>query len=94
MDRYFEGDTFSVTEVSAALAMNVQEASIVPVCMGSPINLRGVSNLLDDICGYYEEFLQREYDLPGLTYWAEQKSRGASEAELRRGFEESEELQN
>ena len=33
MDRYFEGDTFSVTEVSAALAMNVQEASIVPVCM-------------------------------------------------------------
>lgn len=33
--------------------MNVQEASIVPVCMGSPINLRGVSNLLDDICGYF-----------------------------------------
>ena len=53
MDRYFEGDTFSVTEVSAALAMNVQEASIVPVCMGSPINLRGVSNLLDDICGIF-----------------------------------------
>ena len=34
MDRYFEGDTFSVTEVSAALAMNVQEASIVPVWHG------------------------------------------------------------
>ena len=51
MDRYFEGDEFSVTEVSAALAANVQDASIVPVCMGSPINLRGVSNLLDDICG-------------------------------------------
>ena len=45
MDRYFEGDTFSITEVSAALAMNVQEASIVPVCMGSPINLRGVSTV-------------------------------------------------
>ncbi|MBQ0000258.1 MAG: elongation factor G, partial [Clostridiales bacterium] len=53
MDRYFEGDEFSVTEVSAALAMNVQEASIVPVCMGSPVNLRGVSNLLDDIVGYF-----------------------------------------
>ena len=53
MDRYFEGDEFSVTEVSAALAANIQEASIVPVCMGSPINLRGVSNLLDDICGYF-----------------------------------------
>ena len=25
MDRYFEGDTFSVTEVSAALATNVQD---------------------------------------------------------------------
>ena len=60
MDRYFEGDTFSVTEVSAALAMNVQEASIVPVCMGSPINLRGVSNLLDDICGYFPSPNQRE----------------------------------
>lgn len=53
MDRYFEGDEFSVTEVSAALATNVQDASIVPVCMGSPINLCGVSNLLDDICGYF-----------------------------------------
>ena len=53
MDRYFEGDEFSVTEVSAALAMNVQDAAIVPVCMGSPVNLRGVSNLLDDIVGYF-----------------------------------------
>ena len=53
MDRYFEGDEFSVTEVSAALAMNVQDGSIVPVCMGSPVSLRGVSNLLDDICGYF-----------------------------------------
>ena len=53
MDRYFEGDEFSVTEVSAALATNVQDGSIVPVCMGSPVNLRGVSNLLDDICGYF-----------------------------------------
>ena len=53
MDRYFEGDTFSVAEISAAIATNVQDGSIVPVCMGSPVNLRGVSNLLDDICGYF-----------------------------------------
>ena len=53
MDRYFEGDEFSQTEISATLAMNVQEGSIVPVCMGAPVNLRGVSNLLDDICGYF-----------------------------------------
>lgn len=53
MDRYFEGEEFSVTEISAALATNVQECSIVPVCMGSPVNLPGVSNLLDDIIGYF-----------------------------------------
>ncbi len=53
MDRYFEGDEFSVAEVSAALATNVQECGIVPVCMGSPVNLRGAANLLDDICGYF-----------------------------------------
>ncbi len=53
MDRYFEGDTFSVQEVMSALAVNVQEAAIVPVSMGSPVNLRGVSNLLDDICEYF-----------------------------------------
>ena len=55
MDRYFEGDEFSVTEVSAALATNVQDGSIVPVCMGAPVSLRGVSNLLDDICGYFPD---------------------------------------
>ena len=53
MDRYFEGDEFSVAEVSAALATNIQETNIVPVSMGSPINLRGVTNLLNDICGYF-----------------------------------------
>ncbi len=53
MDRYFEGDEFSVTEISAALATNIQDASIVPVCMGAPTELRGVSNLLDDIVGYF-----------------------------------------
>ena len=53
MDRYFGGEEFSVAEISAALAMNVGDGTIVPVCMGSPINLRGVSNLLDDICGYF-----------------------------------------
>ncbi len=46
-------EIFSVAEVSAAIATNVQDGSIVPVCMGSPVNLRGVSNLLDDICGYF-----------------------------------------
>ena len=55
MDRYFGGEEFSVAEISAALAMNVGDGTIVPVCMGSPVNLQGVSNLLDDICGYFPD---------------------------------------
>ena len=43
----------------AALAINVHEGSFVPVCMGSPINLQGVSNLLDDICGYFPSPAER-----------------------------------
>lgn len=53
MDRYFAGEEFSQTEIAAALAANISDGSLVPVCMGSPINLRGVSNLLDDIVGYF-----------------------------------------
>lgn len=53
MDRYFSGEEFSIAEISAALASNVWDGSIVPVCMGSPINLQGVKILLDDICGYF-----------------------------------------
>ena len=55
MDRYFSGDEFSVAEISAALATNIDECAIVPVCMGSPVNLQGVSNLLDDICEYFPD---------------------------------------
>ena len=53
MDRYFAGEAFSVAEVSAALKTNISDGSIVPVCMGSDINIQGVANLLDDICGYF-----------------------------------------
>ncbi len=53
MDRYFAGEAFSVTEVSAALKTNISDGSIIPVCMGSTVNIQGVANLLDDICGYF-----------------------------------------
>ena len=42
MDRYFAGETFSPAEIMAALTMNVDECSIVPVAMGSPVNFQGV----------------------------------------------------
>ena len=60
MDRYFEGDKFSVAEISAALSMCVGDGSLVPVCMGSPVNLQGVKILLDDICGYFPSPNMRE----------------------------------
>lgn len=53
MERYFAGEEFSVAEVSAALKMNISDGSIIPVCMGSTVNVQGVANLLDDICGYF-----------------------------------------
>ena len=60
MDRYFAGEEFSIAEISAALKMNISEGSLVPVCMGSAVNVQGVSNLLDDICGYFQSPDQRE----------------------------------
>lgn len=60
MDRYFGGEEFSVAEISAALAYNVSDGSLVPVCMGSPVNLQGVKILLDDICGYFPDPSKRE----------------------------------
>ncbi len=53
MDRYFGGEEFTIAEICAALATNIADCSIVPVCMGSPVNLQGVSNLMDDIVEYF-----------------------------------------
>lgn len=53
MDRYFSGEEFSVAEIMMALTVNVNEGEIVPVAMGSPVQLQGVSNLLDDIVQYF-----------------------------------------
>ena len=53
MDRYFSGEEFSVAEIMMALTVNVEACDIVPVAMGSPVQLRGVANLLDDIVQYF-----------------------------------------
>ena len=53
MDRYFAGEEFSITEISAAIATNVFDGSIVPVCMGAPNKLYGIDNLLNDIVDYF-----------------------------------------
>ncbi len=53
MDRYFSGEEFSVAEIMMAMTVNVDDCEIVPVAMGAPTELRGVSNLLDDIVQYF-----------------------------------------
>ncbi len=49
MDRYFEGDEFSVEEIRAALRSEVMNCSIVPVDMGSNLYTHGAANLMSDI---------------------------------------------
>ena len=49
MERYFAGDEFSVGEIRAAMKMNVDDGSIVPVSMGSSTELRNIHNLLNDM---------------------------------------------
>ena len=46
MDRYFEGDEFSIEEIRAAMRTEVMDGDIVPVAMGSNVQAQGVANLL------------------------------------------------
>ena len=49
MERYFAGDEFSVGEIRAAMKTNVNDGNIIPVSMGSSIELRNIHNLMNDI---------------------------------------------
>ena len=49
MNRYFEGEEFTEEEIKNALRENVCEGTMVPVTMGSAVELRGVFNLINDI---------------------------------------------
>ena len=53
MERYFEGDEFSVEEIRSAMRTEVMEGDIVPVAMGSNIQAQGVANLLSDIVRFF-----------------------------------------
>ena len=52
MNRYFEGEEFTEEEIKNALRENVCEGTMVPVTMGSAVELRGVFNLINDIIKY------------------------------------------
>ena len=53
MERYFEGDEFSVEEIRSAMRTEVMDGDIVPVAMGSNIQAHGVANLLSDIVRFF-----------------------------------------
>ena len=65
MDRYFSGDEFSVEEIASAISTEVHSCSMVPVSMGAPVNLKGVSNLLDDIVRFFPNPSERK--LSGIS---------------------------
>lgn len=53
MERYFEGDEFSVEEIRSAMRTEVMDGDIVPIAMGSNIQAQGVANLLSDIVRFF-----------------------------------------
>ncbi len=53
MEKYFEGEEFTVQEVSTALRSSVIDCSIVPVLMGSGLNAQGTNMLLQAIEKYF-----------------------------------------
>ena len=53
MERYFDGDEFSVEEIRSAMRTEVMDGDIVPVAMGSNIQAQGVANLLSDIVRFF-----------------------------------------
>ncbi|MCL2865415.1 MAG: elongation factor G [Lachnospiraceae bacterium] len=53
MERFFEGEEFSVEEIRSALRGEVTNGDIVPVGMGSNVLAQGVANLLSDIVRFF-----------------------------------------
>ncbi len=49
MERYFNGEEFTVSEIRAAMKFNVGDGSVIPVSMGSSMELRNIHNLMNDI---------------------------------------------
>ena len=60
MERYFDGDEFSVEEIRSAMRTEVMSGLIVPVAMGSNLQAQGVANLLSDIVRFFPSPYYRE----------------------------------
>ncbi|MGI6020575.1 MAG: elongation factor G [Lachnospiraceae bacterium] len=53
MDRFFEGDEFTSEEIIGALESSVAEGDMVPVCIGSAAEVKGLGNLMDNILDFF-----------------------------------------
>ena len=53
MDKYFGGEEFTVTEISAALRSSVIDCSIIPVLCGSGLHCQGTTMLLQAVEKYF-----------------------------------------
>lgn len=53
MEKYFSGEEFTVEEIQTALKENVKNGTVVPVLMGSGINIQGFNVLLQVIEKYF-----------------------------------------
>ena len=60
MERYFNGEEFSVEEIRSAMRTEVMDGDIVPVAMGSNVQAQGVANLLSDIVRFFPSPEYRE----------------------------------
>ncbi|MCC2826243.1 elongation factor G [Faecalicatena orotica] len=49
MERYFNGEEFTFSEIRAAMKFNVCDGTVIPVSMGSSTELRNIHNLMNDI---------------------------------------------
>jgi len=67
MDRFFGGEEFTPEEIDEALKGSVFDGSVVPVTMGSSIEIRGVENLLNDIVTYLPTPFMRTISGKNLT---------------------------
>ncbi len=52
MEKYFSGEEFTLEEIEDAIQQNVLDGSMVPVTMGSGLEVKGIVNLLNDIVKY------------------------------------------
>ena len=53
MERYFGGEEFTVEEIRQAVRENVGNVDLVPVCMGSSLQVAGIANLMTDIVEFF-----------------------------------------